>query len=50
MLRSPKGSLNPQFIPSTVAIDRHGRTAARSIGPLGEDELRKMIEPLTAEK
>lgn len=50
MLRFPKGSLNPQFIPSTIAIDRHGRTAARSIGPLGETELRKMIEPLIAEK
>ncbi|MGY5128927.1 TlpA family protein disulfide reductase [Streptomyces nigrescens] len=50
MLRFPKGSLNPQSIPSTVAIDRHGKIAARSIGPLAEDDLRKMVDPLIAEK
>ncbi|MFI7100126.1 TlpA family protein disulfide reductase [Streptomyces sp. NPDC050161] len=50
MLRFPKGSLNPQSIPSTIAIDRHGRIAARSIGPITEDDLRKMIKPLIAEK
>ncbi|MFI5526414.1 TlpA family protein disulfide reductase [Streptomyces platensis] len=50
MLRFPKGSLNPQSIPSTIAIDRHGKIAARSIGPLAEDDLRKMVEPLIAEK
>ncbi|MFH8566888.1 TlpA family protein disulfide reductase [Streptomyces sp. NPDC017993] len=50
MLRFPKGSLNPQSIPSTIAIDRQGKVAARSIGPLAEDDLRKMIEPLIAEK
>ncbi|WP_407551830.1 TlpA disulfide reductase family protein [Streptomyces sp. Pv4-95] len=50
MLRFPKGSLNPQSIPSTIAVDRHGKVAARSIGPLAEDDLRKMIEPLIAEK
>ncbi|MEU9503462.1 MULTISPECIES: TlpA disulfide reductase family protein [unclassified Streptomyces] len=50
MLRFPKGSLNPQSIPSTIAIDRHGKIAARSIGPLTEDELRSMVKPLIAEK
>ncbi|WP_432146396.1 TlpA family protein disulfide reductase [Streptomyces sp. bgisy084] len=50
MLRFPKGSLNPQSIPSTIAIDRHGKIAARSIGPLAEDDLRKMVDPLIAEK
>ncbi|MFI1619654.1 TlpA family protein disulfide reductase [Streptomyces lydicus] len=50
MLRFPKGSLNPQSIPSTIAIDRHGKIAARSIGPLTEDDLRKMVAPLIAEK
>ncbi|MFG2139227.1 TlpA family protein disulfide reductase [Streptomyces sp. NPDC048650] len=50
MLRFPKGSLNPQAIPSTIAIDRHGRIAARSLGPLTEGDLRKMIAPLTTEK
>ncbi|UNO41244.1 TlpA disulfide reductase family protein [Streptomyces sp. MST-110588] len=50
MLRFPKGSLNPQSIPSTIAVDRQGRIAARSIGPLTEDQLRKMVTPLMAEK
>lgn len=50
MLRFPKGSLNPQSIPSTIAIDRDGKIAARSIGPLAEDDLRKMVDPLIAEK
>ena len=50
MLRFPKGSINPQSIPSTIAIDRHGKVAARSIGALTEDGLRKMIAPLIAEK
>ncbi|MEJ8648978.1 TlpA disulfide reductase family protein [Streptomyces sp. MS1.AVA.3] len=50
MLRFPKGSLNPQSIPSTIAIDKQGKIAARSIGPLSEDELRKMVAPLIAEK
>ncbi|MFH9423241.1 TlpA family protein disulfide reductase [Streptomyces sp. NPDC017529] len=50
MLRFPKGSLNPQSIPSTIAVDREGKIAARSIGPLGEDELRKMVQPLIDEK
>ncbi|MEU5213950.1 TlpA disulfide reductase family protein [Streptomyces sp. NPDC020742] len=50
MLRFPKGSLNPQSIPSTIAVDRQGRIAARSIGPLTEDELRAMVKPLIAEK
>ncbi len=50
MLRFPKGSLNPQAIPSTIAVDRHGRIAARSLGPLTEDALRKMVTPLIAEK
>ncbi|MET9291588.1 TlpA disulfide reductase family protein [Streptomyces sp. NPDC003077] len=50
MLRFPKGSVNPQSIPSTIAVDRKGRIAARSIGPMTEDELRKMVTPLIAEK
>ncbi|MEU9119613.1 TlpA disulfide reductase family protein [Streptomyces sp. NPDC048506] len=50
MLRFPKGSLNPQSIPSTIAIDRHGKIAARSIGPLTEDDLRSMVNKLIAEK
>ncbi|MFI9049562.1 TlpA family protein disulfide reductase [Streptomyces sp. NPDC053427] len=50
LLRFPKGSLNPQAIPSTIAIDRHGRIAARSLGPLTASDLRTMIDPLIAEK
>lgn len=50
MLRFPKGSLNPQAIPTTIAIDRKGRIAARALTPLSEAELRKMIDPLIAEK
>jgi thiol-disulfide isomerase/thioredoxin len=50
MLRFPKGSLNPQAIPSTIALDRQGRIAARALAPLSEQELRQMIDPLIAEK
>ncbi|MEU7137206.1 TlpA disulfide reductase family protein [Streptomyces sp. NPDC046261] len=50
LLRFPKGSLNPQAIPSTVLIDRDGKIAARAIKPLGEDELREALDPLVAEK
>lgn len=50
LLRFPKGSLNPQFIPSTVFIDRDGKIAARAIKALSEEELRKTLDPLVAEK
>ncbi|MDP9608308.1 thiol-disulfide isomerase/thioredoxin [Streptomyces demainii] len=50
MLRFPKGSLNPQAIPSTIVLDREGRIAARALTPLSEERLRAMLEPLIAEK
>lgn len=50
ILRFPKGTLNPQAIPSTVVIDRDGRLAARTLAALDETKLRKMIAPLIAEK
>ncbi|KNB50011.1 TlpA family protein disulfide reductase [Streptomyces caatingaensis] len=50
ILRFPKGSLNPQAIPSTVFIDREGKIAARAIKPMSEDELRETLDPLVAEK
>ncbi|MFI1256013.1 TlpA family protein disulfide reductase [Streptomyces netropsis] len=50
LLRFPKGSLNPQAIPSTLFIDREGKIAARALKALTEDELRKTLEPLVAEK
>ncbi|MFJ5221261.1 TlpA family protein disulfide reductase [Streptomyces sp. NPDC088400] len=46
----PKGSLNPQSIPSTIVLDRDGKIAARSLMALDETKLRKMIDPLIAEK
>ena len=33
----PKGSLNPQAIPSTIVLDREGKIAARSLMALDED-------------
>ncbi|MFD1832830.1 TlpA family protein disulfide reductase [Streptomyces desertarenae] len=50
LLRFPKGSLNPQAIPSTIFIDRDGRIAARALKPLGEEELRSLLDPLIKEK
>ncbi|MFJ7419928.1 TlpA family protein disulfide reductase [Streptomyces uncialis] len=50
MLRFPKGTLNPQSIPSTLVLDREGRVAARALTPLSEENLRKMIAPVLAEK
>ncbi|WP_449477676.1 redoxin family protein [Streptomyces abikoensis] len=50
LLRFPAGSLNPQSIPSTVFIDRDGKIAARAIKALTEEELRKTLDPLVAEK
>lgn len=50
ILRFPKGTLNPQAIPSTVVIDRDGKIAARTLQALNAEDLRKMIDPLIAEK
>ncbi len=50
LLRFPKGSLNPQFIPSTIFIDRNGKIAASAPHALSVDELRKTLDPLVAEK
>ncbi|MFG2330707.1 TlpA family protein disulfide reductase [Streptomyces sp. NPDC048604] len=46
----PKGTLNPQAIPSTVVLDKDGKIAARSLMALNEEKLRSMIAPLIAEK
>ncbi|MFF2526395.1 TlpA family protein disulfide reductase [Streptomyces liangshanensis] len=46
----PKGSLNPQAIPSTIVLDRNGKIAARSLKAVDEEQLRKLIDPLIAEK
>ncbi|MFH8613314.1 TlpA family protein disulfide reductase [Streptomyces sp. NPDC018029] len=50
MLRFPQGSLNPNAIPSTLVVDRDGKIAARAQQPLSEEKLRKMIDPVLAEK
>ncbi|MFI1004040.1 TlpA family protein disulfide reductase [Streptomyces galbus] len=50
LLRFKKGTLNLQAIPSTLVLDRQGRIAARSLAPLSETKLRKMIDPVLAEK
>ncbi|GAA3012405.1 TlpA disulfide reductase family protein [Streptomyces drozdowiczii] len=50
LLRFPKGTFRLQSIPSTVVIDRDGKLAARVVGPLNDTQLRKMIDPLIAEK
>ncbi|MEU9030273.1 TlpA disulfide reductase family protein [Streptomyces sp. NPDC048383] len=50
MLRFPKGTLNPQAIPSTIVLDKQGRIAARALVALNEEQLRSMIDPLLAEK
>ncbi|MET9698931.1 TlpA disulfide reductase family protein [Streptomyces sp. NPDC006529] len=50
MLRFPKGTLNAQSIPSTIVLDKQGRIAARTLVAVNEDQLRKMIDPLLAEK
>lgn len=50
LLRFEKGSLNPQLIPSTLVIDREGKLAARTQQALSEEKLRKMLQPILAEK
>jgi thiol-disulfide isomerase/thioredoxin len=50
MLRFEKGTLNPQIVPSTLVIDRHGKVAARALEALDDTGLVEMIKPVLAEK
>ncbi|MEU6774490.1 TlpA disulfide reductase family protein [Streptomyces sp. NPDC046759] len=50
MLRFRRGTLNPQLIPSTLVIDRHGKVAARALEALDDTTLLKMLKPVVAEK
>ncbi|MFD3329870.1 TlpA family protein disulfide reductase [Streptomyces sp. NPDC058701] len=50
MLRFPKGTLNPQAIPSTIVLDKEGGIAARALVAINDEQLRSMIDPLVAEK
>ncbi|KQV18603.1 MULTISPECIES: TlpA disulfide reductase family protein [unclassified Kitasatospora] len=49
ILKFPKGSLNPQSIPTTIVVDRQGRLAARSMRPISAEDLEKLIQPVLAE-
>jgi len=44
------GVLPPASIPSTLVLDRQGRVAARTLGPVDYSTLRGMIDPVVAEK
>jgi len=44
------GTLPPQSVPSTLVLDREGRVAARTLGPIDYSGLRGMIDPVVAEK
>ncbi|MFI9584875.1 TlpA family protein disulfide reductase [Streptomyces sp. NPDC052236] len=46
----PRGTLNPQAIPTTIVLDREGKIAARSLQGLDDKKLHEMIDPLIAEK
>lgn len=50
ILKFPKGSLNPQSIPTTIVIDRQGRLAARAMKALSADDLTAMLTPILAEQ
>jgi thiol-disulfide isomerase/thioredoxin len=50
ILRFPRGSVNPQSIPTTIVIDRQGRIAVRVSGPLSVDTLNQIVDPIAAEK
>ncbi|MBU7598286.1 TlpA family protein disulfide reductase [Streptomyces sp. P38-E01] len=49
VLRFPKGSLNPQTIPSTLVLDTDGKIAVRALKDLSEEELREILKPVVAE-
>ncbi|MQS13583.1 TlpA family protein disulfide reductase [Streptomyces kaniharaensis] len=49
LLKFPKGSLNPQSIPTTLIIDRDGKIAARAVGGTVEDALESILQPVVAE-
>ncbi|MCX4748357.1 TlpA family protein disulfide reductase [Kitasatospora sp. NBC_01287] len=49
ILKFPKGSLNPQAIPTTMVVDRQGRLAARAMKAMSIYDLDAMLAPLLAE-
>ena len=44
------GTLPPAAVPSTLVLDKQGRVAARTLGPVDYSGLLGMIEPVEAEK
>ncbi|MFG3226411.1 TlpA family protein disulfide reductase [Kitasatospora sp. NPDC048194] len=50
LLKFPKGSLNPQSIPTTLIVDREGKLAARAVGGTTEDALESILQPVAAEQ
>ncbi|MEV6974710.1 TlpA disulfide reductase family protein [Kitasatospora sp. NPDC093806] len=50
LLKFPKGSLNPNSIPTTLVVDRDGKLAARAVGGQTDDGLEAMLQPIVAEQ
>ncbi len=50
ILKFPKGTLNPQSIPTTLVIDRDGGIAARAMRALSAEEIEAMLKPVVAEQ
>ncbi|BAJ29138.1 MULTISPECIES: TlpA disulfide reductase family protein [Kitasatospora] len=49
ILKFPKGSLNPQSIPTTIVVDKDGRLAARAMHALSAEDLQGMVDRVLAE-
>jgi len=50
ILKFPKGSLNPQSIPTTIVVDRDGKLAARAMRALSAEDLETLLKPILAEQ
>ena len=44
------GTLPPASVPTTLVLDRQGRVAARTLGPVDYSGIRGMIDPVLAEQ
>jgi peroxiredoxin len=49
ILKFPKGSLNPQSIPTTLVVDRQGKVAARVMQAVSAENLEALLKPIVAE-
>lgn len=49
LLRFPASVLNPQAIPSTLIVDRHGRIAVSALRPVTAEQLQTALETLLKE-